>query len=329
MVKELLALYLVTTASISLAAGNPRWENSPTMPEPLQEIYPAIWKQSLVVAGGLSEAKDGKLSVSAKVLQLQRGAKTWQSLPLLPKPRHHVMLVAKGETLLALGGFIESEDGQWTNTDTILKLSAGKTEWASHNPLPLTLSETVSAVLDGKIHLASGRTAKKDKNGQWAHHVDTDWHGVLDEKSGVWKRLAPIPTARNSACSVVIKDNWHVLGGRTVNGGNLSTHEVYNDKTQRWNNLAPMPEARGGIACATDGEFIYVFGGEYFTDGGGLYADVLRYEVARDKWKVISNMPLPTHGLGAVYWDDMFWVIGGAAQPGAKKTKAAVMRMIP
>nr|WP_269468658.1 kelch repeat-containing protein [Alteromonas sp. ASW11-130] len=87
-----------------------------------------------------------------------------------------------------------------------------------------------------------------------------------------------------------------------------------------------MPEARAGIACLSDGKFIYVFGGEYFSNGGGLYPDVLRYEVKRDRWKVISSMPQATHGLGAVLWGEDILVIGGAAQPGAKKTKAAVLK---
>nr|WP_246261069.1 kelch repeat-containing protein [Alteromonas ponticola] len=89
-----------------------------------------------------------------------------------------------------------------------------------------------------------------------------------------------------------------------------------------------MPEARGGLACAADENYIYVFGGEYFDNGGGLYPDVLRYEIKRDKWKVVSSMPQATHGLGTIFWNDEVWVMGGAAQPGARKTKPAVFRFI-
>ncbi|MCW8108576.1 galactose oxidase [Alteromonas ponticola] len=329
MVKNWTVALLFFNIAVSISAEPYRWESAPNMPSPLQEIYPALWGNRLVVAGGLAEGEREKLSVSADVYQLEHESKSWSTLPALPEPRHHVMLVQQSDAIWAFGGFVESEKGQWTNTDTVMVLRTQSGKWEKRNPLPLKLSETVSAVLNGNIHLASGRTLKAEDNGRWSDHIDTDWHAFFDEKSGVWKRLAPVPTSRNSACSVVINDDWHVIGGRTVNGGNVDVHEVYNDKTKRWKKLAPMPEARGGIACATDTQYIYVFGGEYFDNGGGLYSDVLRYEVKRDRWKVVSSMPMATHGLGAVYWNSEIWIIGGAAQPGARKTKAAVVKFVP
>jgi hypothetical protein len=92
-----------------------------------------------------------------------------------------------------------------------------------------------------------------------------------------------LPTARNSAASVVIGDNWHIVGGRTVSGGNTPAHDVYDANEDRWRPAAPMPQGQGGLAAAALGGKLYAFGGEYFDNGGGVYPESWAYEPTTDR----------------------------------------------
>ena len=59
--------------------------------------------------------------------------------------------------------------------------------------------------------------------------------------------------ARNSAASFVIGNEWHVIGGRTVNGGNTDRHDIFDFTDQRWRTGTPLPAAQGGLAAAAVG----------------------------------------------------------------------------
>lgn len=311
---------LLSTAS---AKSEFHWSIGPSLPLSVQEIYPAVHDNSIYVVGGLTAGKQA-FSVSDQVFRLRQGDDKWQTLQAFPEPTHHVMLVSAGESLWAFGGFTESEDGQWTNSSSVYEFDDQSQTWQKRSPMPVRLSESISAVINGKVHLAGGRTAR-GKNYHWQHHLDSDWHGVYDPQTQVWKTAAPLPTPRNSACSVVYNNQWHVLGGRTVNKGNSSAHEVFDITTDEWKAEKPMPQPEAGTACALLGDSIFVFGGEYFDEqGGDVYPTVWRYELKRKRWSEAAIMPVPRHGLGAVTFDNAIWLIGGAAEAGAKDTRHTV-----
>ncbi|MCU7554283.1 galactose oxidase [Alteromonas sp. ASW11-19] len=301
-----------------------QWALGPSLPQPVQEIYPTVSDDRILVAGGLYLGEDGALLMTNRVWALTAGAEHWQSLPNLPQARHHAMLVGTGDGTFAFGGFVESAEGQWTNTNSVLFLGHNGAAWISREAIPVMLSETVSAVLKDGIHLAGGRTATPSKNGQWLDNTDTDWHGVFNPQSGIWTTAPPLPTPRNSACSTVLNGNWHVIGGRTVAEGNVPTHEMFNPATRKWQALPPLPQAQAGLTCSAYQGNIYVFGGEYFTGDGGVFMEVWRYSPRKKSWQEVSTMPLPRHGLGSVVKDDKIWLIGGAAEAGAKDTRNTV-----
>ncbi len=301
------------------------WSLGPSLPLSVQEIYPAVHNNQIYVAGGLTAGKD-KFSVSDQVFRISADADGWQTLPSFPAPTHHAMLASAGGSLWAFGGFTESEDGQWNNSSAVYQFDEMQAEWVKRNPMPVRLSESISAVINGKVHLAGGRTSK-DENYRWQHHLDSDWHGIFDPDSKVWQTGAPLPTPRNSACSVVYDNKWHVIGGRTVEGGNTNVHEVFDVSTDEWKTEKPMPEAAAGIACAVLDDSIFVFGGGYFdAQCCGVFYKVWRYELKRKRWSEAAVMPVPRHGLGAVTFDNAIWLIGGAAEAGPHDTRHTVSK---
>lgn len=322
-------LALILSAGTALATEpvtDYQWSIGPFLPEPLQEIYPAVLDKHIYVAGGLNQSNNG-FTVSDGVYRLEPSGQKWQSLAPLPEPRHHAVMAAGDKDLWLFGGFIESQEGPWTSTNSILRYNPRQNTWHHQGQLPQPVSEPVVVYLDGHIHLIGGRIQSSEANGQWRDHTDTDWHGIYEPDSGIWKTATELPTPRNSACAVVYDHKIHVIGGRQVGKGNVAAHEVFDPKSSEWQSLKPMPQAQAGIACVSYRHNIFVFGGEYFDNGGGVYNEVWRYDLQRDRWSQASIMPLARHGLGAVMLSDQIWLIGGAAKAGAVETSAVVSKL--
>ncbi|AOE49846.1 Kelch repeat-containing protein [Kangiella sediminilitoris] len=308
------------SASALALPGFVKWETKSPLPYNVQEIYPALHQGKIYVAGGLSLQGDN-LKVLEQVVEYNPESDKWNQSTTLPEPRHHPYLISHQNKLYAFSGFTESKRGSWFGSRDILLLDEKTKRWKKHaNHMQHPLCETVAASINGCIHLASGRKPKGESNGKWGDHTDTDAHLIFDPATMTWNSAQPIPTARNSAAGACIDGMWHVIGGRTVNGGNLDTHEVYDYKTDQWSALAPLPQAQGGLAAATLNEHIYVFGGEYFTSGGGVYKKVWQYSRKDDKWQQVGEMPVPRHGLGAVTLEGSIYVVAGATQAGGNGT---------
>lgn len=337
----LLSLLLTFPVLAKVVPDVGNWQKAPSLPYPVQEIYPTVYLEHIIVAGGLfPESGSGKIGVSDRVVIYDLKQERWQEGPKLIEPRHHPMLVVVNNRLLSFGGFVTDEQGKWHNSLDVLELvldsKAPKQDifrnakWKEIAKMPAPLAETLSAVNKGRVHLVSGRTPKNaSNNSQWINQTDVNTHYIFEPEDLSWAEAASIPTARNSACSVSTKGKLYTIGGRTVAGGNLASHEVYNFQNQSWQKLAPLPQAQGGLACAALGDYIYVFGGEYFDNGGGVYEEVWQYDITSDKWQAVSKMPNPRHGLGALTIGNNIYVIAGASQAGGNKTSSAMTIFSP
>lgn len=334
--------------SVLAAPGTEKaqWREAAPLPYKVQEIYPVMYKQHIVVAGGLSpDVDDNRIGVSDRVVVYSLENNQWFEGPRLPEPRHHPMLVVINGRLLAFGGFTIDENGMWHNSTDVLELVAipktsqtdsqhhkgGMTgNWKKIANMPTPLAETLGAVSGSQVHLVSGRSPlQSEQNSQWRDQTDVNTHLIFDVDTHSWSYGKDVPTARNSACSVTVKDTIFTIGGRTVEGGNLATHEAYNMSSETWQTLAPLPEAQGGIACAAVNEHIYVFGGEFFDNGGGVYSNVWEYSIASDTWQALSHMPKPRHGLGAITTEDGIFVIAGALEAGGNQTSNRMSIFLP
>jgi N-acetylneuraminic acid mutarotase len=297
-----------------------RWSVLPNMPLKVQEIYPVLHREMIVVAGGLYAKDNGQLDVSKRVVAFDLNEGHWQDLAELPEPIHHPYLVSLNNQLYAFSGFVISKGGQWTASKKVLMLNEQRNQWKQVSEMPHAMCETVAAVNGDNIHFAGGRKPIAEDTGQWRDHSDIDSHLIFNSKTRQWSQAPSIPNARNSAASVVVNDQWFVIAGRTVAGGNMADVQRYDFEKKRWSKCQPLPQAQGGLAAAAIGNDIYVFGGEYFNNGGGVYKEVWRYDTTGDKWQQVSTMPVPRHGLGALSYNDAIYVIGGAAKVGGRDT---------
>lgn len=334
-----LGLGAALTAAACSAAENPQapapetggeglpkgWSMGDALPFPVQEIYPCLHGGAIHLAGGFI-AEAGRITGPTAAHHVWRpdGA-GWKAATPLPTARHHPHLMSFAGRLFVIGGFESpSPEAVWVAQSTGWMLDEAAGVWQAAPELPLPCGEAVVLVGDtGLLHLAGGRSPGA-ANAGWNDQTDQTHHFVLDAPDGQWREAAPCPTARNSASGAVIDGRLHIVGGRSVAGGNTAVHEVYEAAEDRWRTAAPMPQAQGGLAAAELGGKLYAFGGEFFNDGGGVYPETWVYDPASDAWDAIAPMPHPRHGLGAVALDGAIHVIGGALKVGGNETSAIV-----
>jgi N-acetylneuraminic acid mutarotase len=309
--------------AVTPAWASDRWRRGPDLPVAVQEVYAAVHDGSIHVAGGFT-ATDGRISgVSGRHFSLSPGAAAWQEETPLPLPHHHPQLVSDGARLFLLGGFV-TRDGtlDWTMTPATHVLDGER--WVPGADAPSPHAESVAAHLDGWIHVVGGRTPSGTENRQWRDHADTGQHLVYVVEDDRWGTAAPLPEPRNSAAGGVLQGRLHVVGGRTVDGGNSTAHHAYDPATDRWARLAPLPQGQGGLCAAVADGRLHAMGGEFFEDGGGVYAEHWVYEPSADRWAAAAPMPTPRHGLAAAAIDGEVFTIGGAVRAGGNGTSARV-----
>ena len=306
------------------------WEPAPSLPASAQEIYCTTWNDRIVVAGGLRSGPDSnrRFTTLTDTALFDPSSNAWTSGPDLPAPRHHLVLGTAAGRVYGFGGFVgESLRGGFQFQDDIYAFDGD--EWTRVGTMPRPLGETVCLSLNDRIHLITGSLHGSTQAEQGA----TGAHLVYDADADAWSEAAPAPSARSSATGAVIDGQLYVAGGRRRGSGgisNLGTLERYDPAADAWTTLAPLPQPSGGLAGAALDGTLYVFGGEYFSDGGGVYEHTWAYDPQADAWTEVSPMRTPRHGLAGTAINGRVFAIGGntAAAIGAA-TSATVETLIP
>lgn len=316
--------------SFQLMADSLNWQRKADLLIPVQEIYPTVFQGEIYVAGGLSsELPKQQRQMTAAVQIYNAKSNTWRYGPALPEGRHHGQLVAVKEQLFLFGGFVANNGGNWSASADVLKLDLQQQRWLKVASLPQPLSETVSWVLEDKVHLLSGRSPATEANAQWQDQADVAIHWIFDPDTLTTTTAPAVPQAKNSAAAVVYEGKGYLLGGRQVQAGNTADVHSFDAKNQQWLVLASMPEAQAGLAAAVLNGRLWALGGEFFQQGGGVFSKVWAYSFTGQRWQQLGEMPTPRHGLGAVVMDNSIYLIGGATEAGLKQTSAVLEQLSP
>jgi len=311
------------------APAAPRWSAKPHLPFAVQEIYPALHAGRIHVAGGLLGEGGRVVGVSDRHVAYDPVTGQSAIMAALPAPRHHPQAVSAGGRLYLLGGFATNPGAvNWIMQSQTLVLDEAAGAWRARAAAPSPHGESTAALVGQRIHIVGGRAPKGAANLAYGDHADTDHHLVYDVRSDAWSKAAPALSKRNSAAGAMINGLWHVAGGRHVTDGPSDAHEVYDPEEDRWRTAAPMPKGSGagGNAAGVIAGKLFVFGGEYFHDGGKVHAEVWAYDRRTDAWEAAAPMPTPRHGLGGITIDDGVWLVGGARKPSGSDTSDAVER---
>ena len=318
--RSFLALSAAAVAVPARARQGPEWRTLAPAPWAVQEIYCAVWRGGIVMAGGLVGRPAGQLHIEDRTAIYSPAADLWTEGPKLPAPRHHPMLIGHGDGVYALGGYGRSDAGDWTAMTEVWTLDDGG--WSPAGTLPARQCETAGVSLGDRLHLITGRAPVGTPNGNWNDQGDIDLHQVFLPAENRWETARPCPMARNSAAGAVLDGAIWVAGGRMVGGGGTGRLDRYDPVEDRWDTLRPIPrsyasnnQTGGGLAMAAAGGRLVAFGGEWFQrgGGGGVFTETWIYDPATDVWSAGPTMKTPRHGLGAVAIEDVVYAVAGGS----------------
>jgi N-acetylneuraminic acid mutarotase len=95
-----------------------------------------------------------------------------------------------------------------------------------------------------------------------------------------------------------------------------------------WRTLQPATLERTEVAAARVGRFIYVMGG--FEPSGATSAATERYDIERDRWRRVADVPVALNHAAAVAYRGRVYVLGGYSSPtGLNQEVATLYRYDP
>ncbi|WP_413397385.1 Kelch repeat-containing protein [Microbulbifer sp. 2304DJ12-6] len=306
------------------------WSLGQALPNPIQEIYPAVFSGEIYVAGGFVPSEQPTfygLAPSNRVFIYNPKKLIWRNGIELPQARHHLGMASNSQHLYGIGGFNGTKGNVWQIRDTVYKISPNGKDWLPGPSLPIPLAESVYASNGENIHVIGGKTLDKDSK----RNIDTPSHFLLVDNTH-WEKAAPATIARNSAASVTLANKVFVIGGRRAGkkAKNIQFSEVYDPKDDKWESIRPLPVALAGLTAVTLNGKIVVAGGEAFGSNGNwktgkAFNQIWLYDSIKDSWKEVMSMPQPRHGHGAVSMNNTMYIMGGASKVGPQDTLSSLL----
>jgi len=321
--------------TVGSAAG--RWEARPSIPWLVQEVYACVWRDNILIAGGMAPGTGG-INVLDRTGLFNPELNRWDESKPLPFARHHPAFAGSDtdryaaagfQDVYVMGGFRVTSAGQWVAVKDVMRFDLG---WEAMAPMAQFQSETVALGHAGYLHLFGGRAPKGEANAAYGDHIDVTTHQIYDLDYDRWTMGRPCPTARNSATGGVIDSKFYIAGGRSMAGGNTGALECYDPAKDAWTTLRPMPKGAGGLAGTVSRGKLYVFGGEGGPrDNGfdGVIPDCWSYDPKTDQWTAEPAMKTPRHGLAAATYKEIVYAIGGGKKQSGGEPCAVLEAFIP
>ena len=227
------------------------WRPLTPIPADLSHFAISAGTGRVFVSGG---RENNGARLSAALWMYAPDTAIWLELGSLPSARADHISLFDRDRVFVIGG-IGRDAGQVQSYD----LTAGKwTRWK--NPMPVPVSNAASARRGDEVIIAGGLSSA----GRPVKTVQ-----AFNLKTGVWRRLPPLPIAVVGGALGVLDNELHFAGGFSpADGRVLDSHNKL--VGQRWQRQTPMPGGgRHRMAYhGGDGRFILIGGAV----GGGFYA---------------------------------------------------------
>lgn len=281
--------------------ANSAWRTLPPLADgPRQENGVAQLNGEIYVVGGFDENR----AIVTDVEAFNPSTNTWRRLAPLPTALHHPnVAVARG--LLYVVGALEGNG--FVATGITLEYNPAANTWTQRAAMPAGTQRGASAVaaIGDRIYVAGGF-----RGGSIADF------SYYDTVANAWTALPALPLPRDHLVGAAVNGLFYAVAGR--NGATLSgAVNIYNPATNMWASGRTMPTPRGGCMGAAVNGVIHVVGGEgNRAVTSGVFDQHESYDPATDTWTTRERMRTPRHGSGAIGFNGLLYVPGGATAEG-------------
>jgi N-acetylneuraminic acid mutarotase len=229
------------------------------------------------------------------------GTNTWEFLAILPKMRHHAMVVDSEGDLFLFGG--DDYSGRGPDAWIYDPLTD---EWQTISPMPIHVTAATAVVLDEHIYVFGGL----------GHLLsDLPFNGEVqryDPRQDQWEILSTVPVEVNHCTAVALDGEIYVIGGRDAST-DYSLVQIYDPQGDTWREGEPLQLGRAGHAAVVVDGLIYVLGGERINSEDYSVLDSVEiFDPSTQSWSDGVPMPVGLHGVPAVEIDGTIFVVGGS-----------------
>lgn len=279
--------------------GQADWEEVRSMLTARSEMPAAVLDGKIYVPGGFGGLDSFEVYDAA--------ADTWETLAPMPAGRDHLMATAYEGKIYVFGGFV-----CWQPQSTTFVYDPATHEWTALADMPENRAAGVAVVVDDFIYIVGGVSDDESVAPALLRY---------DPAQDEWTTLTPTSVIRDHLASVVLEGQIWAIGGRST-GVEYDSVEIYDPETETWETGPSLNIARAGFnATVMDGK-IYAAGGEVFAvcpnDECPQTLDTVEvYDPETDTWEIITQMPVPLHGVPIASVDYALYVLGGSKEAGA------------
>ena len=236
----------------------------------------------------------------------------WKTEPKIPVMNWQFPMVSDGKNLFAMGGI-----AQGSTVNTMFRYDPVNRDWVSLAVMPLAVSGTEAAFLNGKIYVPGGVLE--------LGLVITNLQ-LFDIAANSWSQKLEAPTASQWFAVATDSTNeifYRIGGSRRGLTAPISDLLMYDTKANSWEQLPEMPESRYGHEAIFLNGKILIAGGA--NRSGGL-TRCWQYDVKTGLWSQIAAMyrarRFAASGLGSDISGRPFWFVFGGDDPNSSQPLA-------
>ncbi|MGH8896737.1 MAG: Kelch repeat-containing protein [Egibacteraceae bacterium] len=301
---RLASLFLIVGLASGCAATGPAgksavpggaWSPRAQAPLALTEVAAAPIAGQIWVAGGFNS--QGQAVNNVQVYGPEHNA--WTAGPALPEPVHHATLIAAGNDLYLVGGYVGSSFRQ--PTAAVRRFDPAALGWVDAVSLPEPRAAGAVA-WDGERIVYGGGVGPGGPAGE-----------VYALEGGVWSVVGELSRPREhlGAASDGQGRVWFLGGRERSLERNLATVDLVEGGRVRA--LGQLRTARGGVAAFWSGAT-----GACLAGGEAPAGTIGTVECIDTAGAVVGlpSLKMPRHGLGAAVVDGIAYVLLGGPRPG-------------
>ncbi len=219
---------------------------------------------------------------------------SWQTIASLDVPRSRTAVVYSEATgrFYVLGGEATGADRDLV----IEEYDAAGDVWTPKSHLFTGVSNTGAAAVGDYIYVPGGFNGSSG----------LDLMQRYDPISDTVTLMAPMPGVNYAHGVTALDGKVYVLGG-SASGVAGTTHFIYDVAANSWITGTAAPTAVQYAAATTDGQYIYLLGGNTAD-----LATVQRYDPASDTWQAAPDLNIGRGGPAAFYDGHTLWAVGGS-----------------
>lgn len=288
------------------------WIKKSSMNRARSHAAVAVHRGKIYVFGG--GGADFQSLNSTEVYDPQRDV--WSRGKEMPTIRSGAVAAVFDDRIYVIGGGVKRPDGRFEFFKIVESYDPERDTWDKGPEMLMPHDYPVSVVMNGAIYVLGGHHPEATKGGPMTD-PGFSFCEVFDPALGVWREIAPMPTARFAAAAVVLNNRILVLGGaglREKGFRNFDVIESYDPSADRWSDAGfRLPWPAAGLGAFTHQDRLFIVGGN---SGNKIENRFACFNQREGRWTELAPLSEGRIVMDTIVLNDAVYLVGGRGADG-------------